>query len=45
VLGGTFGPGTLAFALLIGPVVAASLRVLDPSGRATTGAGDAPDRT
>ena len=34
VLGGTFGPGTLAFALLIGPVVALCLRVLDPAGRA-----------
>ena len=27
VLGGTFGPGTIAFALLIGPAVAMSLRV------------------
>lgn len=35
VLGGTFGVGTLAFALTIGPVVALSLRVLDPRGRAT----------
>jgi len=34
VLGGTLGPGTLAFALLIGPVVATSLRILDPTRQA-----------
>lgn len=45
VLGGTFGPGTLAFALLIGPVVAVSLRVIDPSGRAAVGVGDRLDPT
>jgi uncharacterized membrane protein YczE len=33
-LGGTFGIGTLAFALTIGPVVALALRVLDPAGAA-----------
>ncbi|HEV2786697.1 MAG TPA: hypothetical protein VGV67_09940, partial [Solirubrobacteraceae bacterium] len=27
ILGGTFGPGTIAFALLIGPAVAISLRL------------------
>jgi uncharacterized membrane protein YczE len=27
LLGGTFGPGTVAFALLIGPAVAVALRV------------------
>ena len=35
VLGGTFGPGTVAFALLIGPAVASALviaRVTDPGG-------------
>ncbi len=39
VLGGTLGPGTLAFALLIGPVVALSLRILDPGRRAAAGVG------
>jgi uncharacterized membrane protein YczE len=31
VLGGTFGVGTVAFALLVGPVVEASFRLLDRS--------------
>jgi len=46
VLGGTYGIGTVAFALLVGPVVALGLRVLDPVGAATraraAGAGAPP---
>ena len=36
-LGGTYGFGTVAFALLIGPAVALGLRVLDPGAAATGG--------
>ena len=41
LLGGTVGVGTAAFALLVGPAVAAGLRVL-PGGYADTGAGSGP---
>lgn len=37
LLGGTYGVGTVAFALLVGPVVATGLRILDPRGVATGG--------
>ena len=37
LLGGTFGVGTVAFALLIGPAVAFSLRILPAGGRARPG--------
>jgi len=37
ILGGTFGVGTVTFALLVGPVVALALKVLDPAGAATRG--------
>jgi len=37
LLGGTFGPGTVAFAVLIGPAVALALRRIPPSRSARAG--------